>query len=464
MAALLWLGCASDETSQTPADPPPGSTTAEVTSGGSTAVVDDSGSESGPADADSSDGPAPSVCGDGIMEDLEECDDGNDIDGDGCDNDCTANLDTALWQLTHAGEAMVRESGHGVATDSLGNVVVGGYVVDEVGDPDMWLAKYDPQGRPLWSQRFDLSGGLDDRIYGVAIDVFDNVVVVGDTDVAPATSDIWVARFDPEGDMQWSTTFDGPLGQNDGGRGVATDGEGNVAIAGFVRTGANDNDIFVAHLRPQGTTDWTDTIAGPEVFDDRGRAVAADAEGNVFVAGYVSHGGFDRNVWLRKYDPEGTAEWTEQWDSPSMADDAGFGVTVGTDGSVAVAGHTPVVADNQDIWLGRWDTDGELLWFKQFGGQSFVNDQGFAVAADSANNFIVAGFRGISETDSDIWMRKYDEGGNVVWSQAVAGRGADRDQATAIAVDRDDNLLVTGEIRHAVSSDGDIWLGKFGPG
>ncbi|MCA9709851.1 MAG: DUF4215 domain-containing protein, partial [Myxococcales bacterium] len=314
------------------------------------------------------------VCGNGILESIEECDDGNMVDGDGCDSDCTLNLDTSQWQTTHAGDAMIRDGGHGIAVDSQGNIVVGGYEIDVVGDPNMWVAKFDPAGNQLWAMSLDPSGGMDDRVYGVAIDPDDNILLVGDSDTAPVSSDIWVAKLDPDGAELWSTAFDGPDAGDDGGRGVASDAAGNVVVTGFVRVTNNDFDIFVAKLSPGGATQWTDEVPGPDTLDDRGQAVGVDSQGNVVVGGFVSYGGFNRNVWLRKYDPDGAELWTEEWDSPTMADDAGFGLTVAPDDTIAVAGMTPVIATNQDVWLGRWDPDGTILWYKQFGGQAYIND------------------------------------------------------------------------------------------
>lgn len=433
------------------------------TSPGETGPAEDSTGDEGPDTGGPTTTP-PSECGNGILEGIEECDDGNLVDGDGCDSDCTLNLDTSLWQDTHGGDAMIRDSGQGIAVDSANNIVVGGYEIDEIGNPNMWLAKYDPDGNQMWSTTLDPSMGIDDRIYGVAIGPADEIRLVADVDAAPGSSDIWAFGMDPDGNVQWSTPFDGPDGGDDGGRGVACDADGNVLITGFVRVGNNDNDIFVAKLGPGGATLWTDTVAGPGTLDDRGQGVVADPDGNVYVAGFVTQGGFDRNVWLRKYDPDGAELWTDTWDSNPSADDAGFGVAWAPNGTVAVAGMTPVLADNQDVWIGRWSADGDLMWFQQFGGQDYVNDQGLAVAADTASNLVVAGYKGVSTTDSDIWMRKYDAGGNVLWSQVVVGLGMDRDQATAVATDADDNIVVTGEIRDAMSNDGDIWLGKFGPG
>jgi uncharacterized delta-60 repeat protein len=403
------------------------------------------------------------VCGNGILEDIEECDDGNAIDGDGCDADCTLNLDTLEWQVLHAGDAMIAESGQGIAVDGAGNIVVGGFEVDAVGDPNMWLAKYDPAGAELWAMTFDPSGGLDDRIYGVAIDPDDNILVTGDVDVMPAASDIWVAKLDPQGTELWSRTFDGPIMGDDGGRGVASDSAGNVAVTGFVRVSNADLDIFVAKLDPAGTTQWSEVVMGPEALDDRGQGVAVTAEDEVVVAGYVSHGGFDRDLWLRKYDADGDDLWTETWDDGNNGENTGFGVAIRPDGMIAVAGMTPIIATNQDVFLGLWDADGALQWYKRFGGQAYLHDNGLAVTSDADSNLVVAGFRGATETDSDIWLRKYDAAGNAVWSQVVVGRAGDRDQATAVATDAEGNILVTGEIR-TTGNDGDVWIAKLGPG
>lgn len=448
-------GGSDDDSSGAPDD---GRTTGTPDSTGPVATGPDDGEDTMTATT----APQP-VCGDGIPEGVEECDDGNAIDGDGCDVDCTQNLDTLEWQVTHAGDAMVAESGHGIAIDGAGNIVVAGFEVDAVSDPNMWLAKYDPAGTQLWAMTYDPSSGLDDILYGVAIDPDDNILVTGDVDVMPAASDIWVAKLDPQGAELWSSTFDGPLAADDGGRGVASDAAGNVAVTGFVRVGNADIDIFVAMLDPAGTTLWSEVVPGPEALDDRGEGVAFDANDEVVVAGYVSHGGFDRDVWLRKYDNDGDVLWTQTWDNGNNGEDAGYGVAVRPDGMIAVAGMTPVIATNQDVFLGLWDGSGALQWYKQFGHQAILNDEGLAVTADADSNLVVAGFRGATETDSDIWLRKYDAAGNVVWSQAVVGEAGDRDQATAVTTDAEGNILATGEIR-SVGNDGDVWIAKLGPG
>ena len=55
----------------------------------STGAGDDTSDDTTTGPDPGSTGPAPSMCGDGVVEGDEECDDANAVDGDGCFNNCT---------------------------------------------------------------------------------------------------------------------------------------------------------------------------------------------------------------------------------------------------------------------------------------------------------------------------------------------------------------------------------------
>ncbi len=424
---------------------------------------DDSAGDDDPATTGPPPPPPPSVCGDGMMEDLEECDDGNQVSGDGCEIDCTVTFDSSIWQVTAGGQAGIQDVGHGVVVDGAGNIIAVGYVSDAVANPDMWIRKLDPDGNEIWTTQLDPSGGGDDRAYAVAVDGADNIYVTGEIDTAPALSDLWVGQLTPDGTLGWSDTVDGAGADSDGGRGIAADDSGNVYVTGFVKVGTNDNDIFVGRWNAGGAAAWTDTIAGPGGLDDRGRGIALDSAGDVVVGGFVANAAFNRDVWLRKYDADGNEQWTQTWDSLRGLDDAGFSVAIAPDDTIGIAGTTPVIATNQDAWLGKYAADGSLVWFKQFGAASFLNDHGLGVTSDADGNFVVAGYKSNSNTDRDIWMRKYDAGGNVIWTQSIAGAGLVADEAQGIAGDAAGNYIAIGEIRAGNDNDGDVWIGKFAP-
>jgi uncharacterized delta-60 repeat protein len=421
----------------------------------------DTGGDGGGSGDDGSTEPGPE-CGNGVIEGIEECDDGNQIDGDGCNADCTLSEDTMLWEHTHGGDANIAESGQGVAVDSAGNVLVAGYVINELENPDIFVRKYDPDGTELWTQIVDGDAAGDDRAYGIAADADDNVWVVGDNFVADNDLDMWIAKFDGAGTALWSFLVPGPVGETDTALDVTVDEGGNAAVVGFSRAATNDYDIWVGRYDPDGTELWTDLVPGAGV-DDRGVGVTVDADGNIVAIGYVSAQDGRTDVWLRKYDPDGGEVWTQLWESLGGGNDRGHDVAASVDGFLVVTGYTPGGGANLDVWIARLTGEGEVVWFQNYGSPNLLDDHGNGIALDSEGNIVVAGFKSVTDKNRDIWMRKQNaETTQVVWTQVVIGDGGDRDQALDVAIDADDNVLVTGEIREA-ESNGDIWVAKFGP-
>ena len=87
-----------DPTTETgPIDPTTETTEVADTSSSSTTAVAETSSSGGPAEESSSTtDPGPSVCGNGVHEDGESCDDHNDVAGDGCDERCRAESCTTV--------------------------------------------------------------------------------------------------------------------------------------------------------------------------------------------------------------------------------------------------------------------------------------------------------------------------------------------------------------------------------
>jgi len=90
-------GTTTDAESSTGEDvPPPGSSTEPGPPGTSSTSAPPSDDSSSTDPGTESSGGVPSVCGDGEIEGVEACDDGNDADEDGCNADCVES-GTLLW-------------------------------------------------------------------------------------------------------------------------------------------------------------------------------------------------------------------------------------------------------------------------------------------------------------------------------------------------------------------------------
>jgi hypothetical protein len=84
--------------------------------------------------------------------------------------------------------------------------------------------------QPQWVRQLGTSGR--DEVHGVATDGDGNVYIAGSTEVSydEGTGNAWVAKYSAAGALRWKRQFG--TSRWDKAHGVATDGDGNVYIAG----------------------------------------------------------------------------------------------------------------------------------------------------------------------------------------------------------------------------------------
>jgi len=155
------------------------------------------------------------------------------------------------------------------------------------GKNDIFVVKFDSDGRLLWA--LALGGGLFD--YGWSIDTYTNettdfVVVGGQTTSFPVggSHDGYVALLTGEGMVQWTLVFGSPA--LDAVQSVTFDSEGYIYVAGNTKnTTTGENDVFVAKFNLDGELLWITSFGGNESEIPYGIAVD---ENFVYVAGYTA--------------------------------------------------------------------------------------------------------------------------------------------------------------------------------
>src|SRR2546428_316514 len=147
---------------------------------------------------------------------------------------------------------------------------------------------------------------------------------------------------------------------------------------------------------------------------DEATAVAVDAS-RVYVAGIT---GNSPDVFLRKYDLDGNVVWIRQFGT--TAED--FAQAVAVDGSgVYVAGYTrypdePGFTDDAFLW--KYDLDGNVVWNRTLGTPQI--DYANAVAVDASGAYVGGLTFGTlpGETGAGTaFIRKYDPSGSVMWTR-----------------------------------------------
>ncbi|NJL20783.1 MAG: hypothetical protein HC895_08185 [Leptolyngbyaceae cyanobacterium SM1_3_5] len=109
-----------------------------------------------------------------------------------------------------------------------------------------------------------------------------------------------------------------------------------------------------------------------------GTAIATDLQSNLYVAGAtngalqgVNQGSYDS--WIHKYDTEGDLLWSKQFGTSKY--DIAFGATTDRFGNLYVVGGTQgdlagsFTSTAQDSWIAKYDSSGNQLWIRQLGSE-----------------------------------------------------------------------------------------------
>jgi hypothetical protein len=210
------------------------------------------------------------------------------------------------------------------------------------------------------------------------------------------------------------------------GFGVAVDGTG-VYVAGFgsALPGQASGGIFLRKYDFDGNELWTrqfstggsDGVGGVAV-DGTGAYLTGWTDGAF--SGSTNAGEFD--VYLRKYDPDGNELWTRQFGS--SASESATAIDADPSG-VYITGRTTVVPVP---FIARYDSNGNEVWTRQFG----TTGEALAIDVEGAGVYVAG--RADVYAWTDAFVRKYDLDGNEVWGRQF-GSDYNYDEAFAIDVD-----------------------------
>ena len=238
-----------------------------------------------------------------------------------------------IWAHGFGGGYMASGSsqGRGVTTDSLNNIYVTGIYKDtnvfggitliseSSSHPDAYLMKLDISGSLVWIKTI-LQGVGEKEMSVVERDPNGNLYVTGyfgdTTDFDPGAAsydlvpvfhrDIFVAKYDPNGDFVWAKSFGSSFSggsESDSGYDLKIDKNNDVVIIGKVQHGTIDfdpgvdtfnitntsggTDIFVEKLDVNGNFVWAKLMGGAYPYDE-GYSIAIDSYNNIFITGRYS--------------------------------------------------------------------------------------------------------------------------------------------------------------------------------
>ncbi len=290
-------------------------------------------------------------------------------------------------------------------TDKQGNVYITGYTEGKLGETggnsqDAWVAKYNKNGEEIWIEQLD-GGFASDYANAVATDNRGNVYITGETwgnlgGNNLGEGDIWVAKYNKKGNKLWVQQFG--TSAKDVANEIALDKQGNIYLVGNTSGSLGNSylggnaDIFVTKLDRNGEVLWT--LQNGTSGDDNAEGIAVDKNGNIYATGYTNGdwGGVNQgseDSWLVKYNKDGQSLWTRKLGSGGS--DWSNDVTVDVNNNVYISGLSGgFLADGFtggfDAFLAKYDSGGEAIWQRQIGTSE--DDFGRGIVVDTDGNMI----------------------------------------------------------------------------
>ena len=295
---------------------------------------------------------------------------------------------------------------------------------------------------------FPASGNGLDQPVAVVVDAAGNVVVTGVGHVLGRATDFVTTKRGPGGAVLWTVAYNGPASSHDEPKAIAQDAEGNVYVTGSSR-GAKNNDYATGKYSPQGKELWTARYDGGH--NDVATAITVGPDGSVYVAGYSDgDGGRPEGHTIVKYSSAGAQVAVL---GIGGADGLGFdgagpsAIRVDAAGNVLVVGAAAGLHEDFDLLVVRLDPQGRTLSESRFGGVRNSQDFPSALAVRQDGGFIVAGRGGAAgPTGSYLFVAGFDAAGQMSWANRHGGPGDDAVRAVAVSIGAQGDVSVLGSI------------------
>ena len=197
------------------------------------------------------------------------------------------------------------------------------------------------------------------------------------------------------------------------------------------------------------------------ILSERISFSATSSSPAIYVAGAAGSGTTQRGQLIKLTDAgsSAAANFTTTI-APSTGTADAKATTVDANGNVYVVGSVTgdlgsgIVQGEQDVYLRKYDAAGQLVWSRLVGSSDRAS--GFALAADSLGNVAIGGkirdrlSASATGGGDDTFVMKYDSQGREVFARQVAP--VLDDQANALAFGADGSLFVAGQTKSAVAS------------
>ena len=170
------------------------------------------------------------------------------------------------------------------------------------------------------------------------------------------------------------------------------------------------------------------------------------------------------NCFISKIDLDGNFQWVKSFgNGNAQINDISVDyldnliATGKYQNSISLASQTITSNGSNDVFVAKWDTNGNPIWVKGFGGtETFFGDSGNGIATSTNGDiYVVGNFGGsvdfdpspntstlTSNGETDLFIQKLNALGNLIWVKTIGGNSSDF--GNDIIIDSNNELVFTG--------------------
>lgn len=258
-------------------------------------------------------------------------------------------------------------------------------------------------------------------------------------------------------------TFETTVGtiDDDSGNSIAECTDGGFIISGYYENYYSGyENIYIVRLNQFGDTLWT-YREGETYQYCSAYSVCETFDLGYIVTGYI-YTGDEEQPFLLKLSSDGTKEWMKVYSS-FLTKGSGRSVIMTTDSAFVFCGtaetdKNPDKLWNQEVFVAKTDSQGEVIWSKILGGWGV--HYAIDIIETSDSNYVVAGVFDTPGEYHDAWAFKVHKTGITLWNKTY-GTSTSLDSFYSVDETTDGGLIFCGTKFNGITAlDGDVYLVK----
>jgi uncharacterized delta-60 repeat protein len=214
--------------------------------------------------------------------------------------------------------------------------------------------------------------------------------------------------------------------------------------------------LLASLTHAQFNQQWLSSYNGDGDYSDHFNCITEGESGSIYAAGYTQKTDQNADFLVCKFNASGQLVWSRSWRGSGQGPDIAYAVAFHNN-TLYATGEVSNSGLGFDFFTIAVSTSGDSIWGAHYNDSQFNQyDQANAICVDPNGNIIVAGQSDrdpSSIINDDILTVKYSPTGSMLWVKRYNHTGNAIDRAVAVASDAQGNVTVAGRVANFSDDD-----------